>query len=144
MRQSQFTEILLSTQINFGHSWPKKTKKRNQLKKILIKKEMPESSAWAKNYKFNHSIFFKFFPKRTSDSLVVEVHQNLRAEVAGGTGGISWRGRDIRLVPWGFPRRAQEKGETRSVLTKTFPVLPKFCMSLIPGPKEAGVLGIHR
>lgn len=35
------------------------TKKEKKLKtKILTKKEMLESSAWAKNYKFNHSIFF--------------------------------------------------------------------------------------
>lgn len=35
---------------------------------------------------------------------MVEVHQNLRAEVAGG---ISWRDRDITLVPWGLPSSCQ-------------------------------------
>lgn len=70
MRQSQFTEILLLTQINFGHLRPlkkkkKKEKRRNQKNpKILIKKEMPESSAWAKNYKFNHSVYFFSFPQK--------------------------------------------------------------------------------
>lgn len=47
MRQSQFTEILLLTQINFGRSRPTKIRKeiKKKKKKILTKKEIPESSA---------------------------------------------------------------------------------------------------
>lgn len=40
------------------------------------------------------------FPKRTSDSLVAKVHQNLRAKVAGHTGGELPLQEERGMVQW--------------------------------------------
>lgn len=143
MRQSQFTEILLLTQINFGRSRPKKEKKINLEKKILTKKEMPESSAWATNYKFNHSIFLFCFvsPKEQvipwwEKSIRTWEQRSLVAPVAapGGAG-------PGRLVPWGFPReRWGEMGNEESS-HQNLSSAPQFVHVLNSGPRESWRVG---
>lgn len=142
MRQSQFLQRSCSwhrlTSVICDQQKKKEKKKGNKkTQKFLLKRKcqkvLPEQK---KKITRLIILFFFFSPKRTSDSLVVEVHQNLRAEVAGG---ISWRDRDSHTRTMGLPQplTAQEEKETRSVLTKTIPVLPSSCTASVQGPGEA-------
>lgn len=66
---------------------------------------------------------------------MVEVHQNLRAKVAGGAGGISWRDRDSDTRTLGLPQESSgEMGSEGS----SHQNLPSSCRSSAQGPEEGG------
>lgn len=69
---------------------------------------------------------------------MVEVHQNLRAKVTGGTGGSSCRGRDITLIPWGFPGKLRRNEEFSH---QNFSSAPQFYHVLNSGPRGSWSFG---
>lgn len=71
---------------------------------------------------------------------MVEVHQNLRAKVAGGAGGISWKGRDSHTRTMGLPRESSGEMGNEQSSHQNLPSAPQF---LVQGPEEAGLLESH-